>query len=307
MKKYFTFFIDDNIRFLENLTLNSPRSAFDDNYLRMLKKLHEKYGMKVQLNLFYENDTFNLSQMTDAYKEEFLENKDWLRFGFHAKKEVPDWPYINASYKDVWDDYTLFESEVERFAGKEMISDSLITHWVAMTKEGIQALRDKGAKMMSVTTGDRIEYPEIRSVFSTEHNFWLDENKKRNVSPASVCRRDTNGLVGAPSFCNYNHLENSLADKYMGKIKMYQDADTGMYFNRFAGITMNAVRLCDFPSSLEELSKYEYVGLLIHEQYFYEDYFAYEKDFAKKIDYAFDFLLKKGFTHLSMQDLLKYQ
>jgi len=309
MGRYFTYFIDDNIRFLENLTKNRPASIFDDPFLKAHKEIHDKYGLKVQFNLFYQNfpRTFDLSMMTDAYKDEFLANKDWIKFGFHARHELPDYPYINSTYEEVWDDYTAIEKEIERFAGREMITKSLVTHWVVMTKEGVQALVDKGAKMMTVTTGDKLTDPEFRSVFSTDHNYTLEANKTKNVSRAGVCRRDSNGVSGMPSLCNHNHLENKLADEYFGKIKMYQDPETGMYFNRFAGITMNAVKLSEFPERFENLCKQEYVGILMHEQYFYEDYFAYEPDFAKKVEWATKTLLEKGYKHLSMEELIEYQ
>lgn len=309
MNKYSTYFVDDNIRFLENLTKNRPASLFDDPYLKFHKELHEKYGLKVQFNLFYENidKTFNLSQMTDAYKEEFQANKDWLMLGFHARHECPDYPYINATYEEVWCDYSLIEKEIIRFAGKEVITQSLITHWVVMTKEGVQALVDKGAKMMSCTTGDLLEYPEIRSVFSTDHNFRFEMNKRLNVSRAGICRRDTCGLIGAPSMCNYNHLDNKMADEYLGKIKMYKDPETGMIYNRFAGITMNAIRLADFPERFKAIMDQEHVCFLMHEQYFYDDYFAYEPDFADKVEWAIKTTLENGYKHIRLQDLIDLQ
>jgi len=309
MKQYFTYFVDDNIRFLENLTKNKPASIFDDPYLKLHKELHDKYGLKVQFNLFYQNidKTWDLSMMTDAYKDEFLANKDWIKFGFHAKHELPDYPYINATYEQVWDDYTAIEKAIEKFAGREMITKSLITHWLVMTKEGVQALIDKGAKIIGSTTGDIIDYPEIKSAFSTEHNFTLAKNKDLPVSKAGVCVRSVNGVSSMPYLCNYNHLENNDADKYSGKIKMYKDPETGMFYNNFAAITMNASRLDDFPKEFEELVKHEYVGILIHEQYFYDDFFIYEPDFAEKIDKAFEILLGAGFEHISMEDLISFQ
>ena len=39
MKQYFTYFVDDNIRFLENLTKNRPASIFDDPYFKAHKEL----------------------------------------------------------------------------------------------------------------------------------------------------------------------------------------------------------------------------------------------------------------------------
>ena len=79
MNKSFCFTVDDNIRFLKELTEGNYPSVFDHPYLAMYRRLHETYGVCVQLNLFYECDGFTLSSMTDAYREEFSENAHWLK------------------------------------------------------------------------------------------------------------------------------------------------------------------------------------------------------------------------------------
>lgn len=305
MKQYLTYFVDDNIRFLENITKNRPESIFDDPYLKAHKELHDKYGLKVQFNLFYENldKSWNLSMMTDAYKDEFTANKDWMRLGFHSRHELPDWTYLNATYDEVMKDYTDIENEIIRFAGKETLTRSAITHWVAMTKEGMMALKDKGIEMMSCTMGDKVDFPEARSVFSTDHNFKLDANKKLPVSEAFVGQRRNGGFT----LCNFNHLDNDGVDKYLGKIKMYVEPETGLYMNRFACILLNATRLGDCPPILENLKKYEHVCFANHEQYFYSDYFAYEPDFAEKLDLATKTMLEAGYEFISLDDLVDLQ
>ena len=50
--KTFCFTIDDNIRFLKELTAQKPGSMFDHPYLAMLRRLHERFDLKIQLNLF---------------------------------------------------------------------------------------------------------------------------------------------------------------------------------------------------------------------------------------------------------------
>ena len=52
MKKAY-FFIDDTIWVLRDITRERPASLFDNPFLKMLKANHDKYGMKVQLNIFY--------------------------------------------------------------------------------------------------------------------------------------------------------------------------------------------------------------------------------------------------------------
>ncbi len=64
--KTFCFTIDDNIRFLKEITERKYKSIFEHPYAEMLKRLHEKFSLKIQLNLFYRVDGFDLSEMSDA-------------------------------------------------------------------------------------------------------------------------------------------------------------------------------------------------------------------------------------------------
>ena len=48
----FSFTVDDNIIFLKDITEMGCESIFDHPYLAMYKRLHEKYDLKIQLNLF---------------------------------------------------------------------------------------------------------------------------------------------------------------------------------------------------------------------------------------------------------------
>lgn len=98
------FFIDDVLWVFRDLTRKRPASLFDNEYMAMLKRAYDEYGVKVQLNAFYKtsfwygDDEFSLSDMTDAYKKEWEEASHWLKIGFHSKEEWPDYPYINADY-----------------------------------------------------------------------------------------------------------------------------------------------------------------------------------------------------------------
>ena len=46
-------YVDDVIWCLRDLTRTKPKSVWDVPYFKMLKECHDRYGMKVQLNLFY--------------------------------------------------------------------------------------------------------------------------------------------------------------------------------------------------------------------------------------------------------------
>ncbi|MBQ2841165.1 MAG: hypothetical protein IJE70_07435 [Oscillospiraceae bacterium] len=63
MTKKVYFFIDDVIWALRDITREKPKSAFDQHFFKTLKECHDKYGAKVQLNLFYRTDFF--TEMTN--------------------------------------------------------------------------------------------------------------------------------------------------------------------------------------------------------------------------------------------------
>ena len=114
MQKSCYFYIDDVIWVFRDLTRQRPASIFDHHFLKVLKETHDKYGMKVQMNVFYRtdffygNDEFTLADMTDAYKAEFEEASDWMKFTLHSKQEFPDYPFLNISYQDMKDIFGWF-------------------------------------------------------------------------------------------------------------------------------------------------------------------------------------------------------
>ena len=53
MNKKAFFFIDDVIWIFRDLTRQQPASLFDNPFLKALKTAHDRYGLKVQLHVFY--------------------------------------------------------------------------------------------------------------------------------------------------------------------------------------------------------------------------------------------------------------
>lgn len=141
MKKAFIFTIDDNIRFLQEATQTNCESIFYHPYMKILKELHEKFGVKVQLNLFYTNESFTLCQMSDKYKKEWSNNSHWLKLSFHSRKEH-DCSYQNASYEEVFEDCNQVNNEILRFAGEDSLAKTTTIHSCRATKEGVRSLKD---------------------------------------------------------------------------------------------------------------------------------------------------------------------
>ncbi|MBR4873557.1 MAG: hypothetical protein IKV00_06950 [Clostridia bacterium] len=145
MKKRFCYTVDDNVRFLKELNEGRYASLFDHPYLAMYRRLHEAYHLRVQLNLFYRCAGFDLSQMTDRYREEWAQNAHWLKLSFHSKEETAR-PYEHAGYDEVAADCAAVHREIRRFAGEASLADSTTIHFCLATEAGIRALYDNGVR-----------------------------------------------------------------------------------------------------------------------------------------------------------------
>ena len=141
--KTFCFTVDDNIRFLKEITKNRYRSMFDHPYLAMYRRLHEEFGLKIQLNLFYRMEDFDLSQVRDDYRAEFKACADWLKLSFHSDVENVR-PYENAGYDEVFADCNRVHKEILRFAAPEALADTTTIHYCRLTREGQRAMEDNG-------------------------------------------------------------------------------------------------------------------------------------------------------------------
>lgn len=129
-KRYY-FFIDDNIFFLTEIYKKPTKSIFDQFYLAKLQALHERYGTKFVLNLFFRNDhdPFDLTQFPDRYKAEWKANAAWLKLAFHAYSEFPGHPYRDHFPDQLPEHYERLREQVFRFAGPDTFSPPSIIHY----------------------------------------------------------------------------------------------------------------------------------------------------------------------------------
>ena len=61
---------DDHSFFWTDLAKERPKRAFDHFYLKGLKEIHDRFGLKVTLNCFFHNDHFDcdMTQVPDCWK-----------------------------------------------------------------------------------------------------------------------------------------------------------------------------------------------------------------------------------------------
>ena len=55
LHRMFRLSVDDNVRFLQDIAEHDYRSIFENPYLAMYRRLHEKYGLKVHMNIYWES------------------------------------------------------------------------------------------------------------------------------------------------------------------------------------------------------------------------------------------------------------
>lgn len=146
-QRNFIFTIDDNMRFFRELTCGNFESLFNHPYLALLKKLHDRWKVKVQLNCFLEDmDGFHLSKMSERFREEWVANADWLKMSFHSRKEFPIEPYKDSGYEEIYEDCLAVHREIQRFAGNNSLAKTTTVHFCLATKKGVKALKDCGVK-----------------------------------------------------------------------------------------------------------------------------------------------------------------
>ncbi len=276
----FRFSSDDNIIFLYDINEHKDeyKSIFDNPYLAIYKKAHDKYGAKVHLNLFYAFDErarkefssprpyFDLSMMTDKFKDEFEANSDWLKLAFHAYSEFPDKPYVNATPEKMLDDCIRVHREIIRFAGKSSISNSTTTHWGSGNRECIRALRSLG-------------YTSFTGYFEIVDG----EGLVSYYQPLDIC-------------------------EHIGERDFFCETDEDIIFGRIDRVTnigtLDSV-MEDLKSVINNPHRGGFVSVMIHEQYFYSDYSAYLPDFEARILEPCRVLCENGYVGAHITDVTR--
>ena len=249
--------LDDNIWFLKDINANAGKykSIFENPYLGMLKQVHDTFGTKIHINLFYQTEGFNLSQMTDKYKGEWKENAGWLRLSFHALQEFPDRPYLTAGYDQVKRDCILVKDQIRRFAGEELMGPVTTLHWGAANVEGCRALKDQG-------------YNALAGYFNAEGpdtvSYYLNDEKRLNVNNRFIWKDNKEEIILSRMALVINTVKLEEIVPYLESL-------------RSSG------------------HRPPYVDLMIHEQYFYPSYFNYQPDFRDKVMTAVKWAADKGY------------
>lgn len=264
-RKRYRFSVDDNIEFLKDLGTEPEKypSLFDHWYLAFWREMHRTYGAKIHINIYYQTDGFDLTQMPDRWKDEWKANADWLHLSFHALQDKPDRPYRNAGYVQVAHDHDLVAGHIRRFAGNEVWSRTTTVHWAECPKAGVLALRDRGIE-------------QLVGLFGTSHGaqyacYYLTPEQSAHCDERPAWHDRETGVFFVPC---------------------------AMVVNSYAVEQIKPL----LDKRAESPHRAELIELLIHEQYFRKELSLYQPTVMDKVRAALDWVTANGYEPVFWSD-----
>ncbi len=253
----YRFSIDDNSFFLRDIAQKGYRSLFDCWYLKMLKDLNAKYGVKFTVNIYYTTgDDFRLPQFSDRYKGEWRDNSGWLKLAFHAYANDPDRPYQDTPPEKLIADLDLVAAEIHRFAGPEAYAPPTVIHWGMTRQSALKPLAGRGVRVLSGFFATRPKVYDVNyrfndtiSEYLSHHDAWMDF---------------ASGIV-------FSHI-----DIVCNNVPL----------NRIAAT---------LEPQIKDPNTAEIMDLFTHEQYFWPFYRNYIPDHPKRLDAALRWVTDHGF------------
>ena len=214
----------------------------------MYRRLHEEFGLKVQLNLFYRTEGFELSEMSEAYYDEWRENADWLKLSIHSELESFR-PYESAGSREVYEDCRRVNEQIKSFASPAVLASTTTIHYCLLTDGGLKAIRDVGVV----------------------------------------------GLLGLFGTSEEPRTSYGIGESDAGKIRDGETIKIGDISFASIDIVLNSFSTEGIIAQLTGMTNRECIRVMIHEQYFYEDYPRYQPEFEEKLRSTFDFLCNNGY------------
>ena len=294
----YNFYIDDHSFFWTDLAKERPQRAFDHFYLGGLKKIHEKYGFKVTLNCFYRNDHFGgeMKDVPDVWKQEFIDNSDWLKLSFHSYSEFPDRPYVDSSYEDFAKDYDLVRDEIIRFAGEETFIAPAVIHWGNISPGAAKAFIDRGGKVYNGMF--RARYMGGPSLADRAAGTKTNNIAKSQDGCGAPTREGAASMFGFGFDEHFNRIDEV---SYAANHRAYYDVNLGVVFTRGC-CCCNLVPIEKIPGRYAkafaeaEVSGNEFFNGGSHEQYTFPYYHNYIPDHMQRLECAAKCLYEGGCT-----------
>ena len=253
----YRFSIDDNSFFLRDIHQQAYDSLFDCWYLALLRRLHETYGAKFVLNVYFTTDDgFDLTQLCDGYRGEWEAAASWLKLSFHARANLPDRPYQYAPASRLMDDFAQVREQIVRFAGERTWSPPTVIHWGMVQPAALPALAAEGVRVLSGFFGRRNGVDDV--------HYFLDEAR-----------------------CEHLRRHDCLVDFDTGIV--FSRVDIVCNNTPPDQVVPTLAPLVDDPH------RAEIMDLFTHEQYFWDFYHNHLPDHPERVEAAVRFVAEQGY------------
>ncbi len=166
-------------------------------------------------------------------------------------------------------------------------------------KSGYKSVFDDILKIHNEVT--RFASADNLSYFTTVHYFDLSKEGLTAAKNAGI-----KGLVGGFQTESDPRKMLGLGERdlsYLFKNPYLFDKKSGLYFFN-NDLIINCHELTKLPKILSKLLGKEFLEVMIHEQYFYPDYFNYQKDFKEKIELVIKTLKDNGYHSVFLEELI---
>lgn len=169
--------VDDFFDAFVNLTENEYPSIFEEEHFSYLKELHEDYGINVSAYVFFENEEYDLTDISGDYISEFKENSDWLKFGFHSLNIETD--YEDADTQKAKGDYEKVVQELTRITGGDSAIDRTVRlHYYSASDEAIEGFQtsELGIERLLSPEDQRLAYnlDEEETSYLYQYDYFKD-------------------------------------------------------------------------------------------------------------------------------------
>ena len=150
--------------------------------MKYLKHLNSEYGCKFSLYVFENNDSFDISNCTSKYKEEFEQNSSWLKFGFHALNGNSNY---NTDNVQIVEDYNLVIENLKRIVGEKSITNIFRLERFLLNEKNAKLLKDniKDFSLLGADTENRLDYylNEEQNIELFKNEYYYDEDNKIEI------------------------------------------------------------------------------------------------------------------------------
>lgn len=270
-RRRYRFSTDDNIYWLRDLATHDYRSLFENRYLAFWRELHQRYGVRVNHNIYWcEPEGFTLPQLSDRYRGEWADNADWLHLTFHAEQDLPNKPYLGAPAEKLAGDFDKVTNEILRFAGDCVLSPYTTVHWGEATFEGCCALADRGLKGLA-GYANIAEDSFYGAPPGPVVSYYLDEAQTRNLAARDAWRDHRNGLW----FIKHDIVSNTMPP---AAIRPHLD------------------------SVFANPHRRELMEVMIHEQYFCEFLTNYQSDVHERVTETVEWLVEHDYQSIFYEE-----